>query len=361
MDLDIKRDVPLAPLTTLETGGVARHFLQADDDELVAAAVAWAKERDLAVYIIGGGSNILVSDAGLDGLVIRMHTRGLAIGSEEDQGDKVTVCVSAGEEWDTFVDTMVAADLAGVECLSGIPGSVGAAPIQNIGAYGQEAADTITQVVALELATLSRTTLDPAQCAFGYRDSLFRRRSGTYAILQVSFRLTRGGPPSLAYPELAKEVEHADPSLVRVREAVLRVRRRKSMVLDPADENRRSVGSFFTNPVLSSDEVDRVVARAARAGVSDPGGMPRYSTDTGETKLSAAWLIENAGFARGTRRGRVGISARHTLALVNLGGASTAEVLGFASTVRSRVLAVFGVALEAEAVCLGCDVPWKSR
>jgi UDP-N-acetylmuramate dehydrogenase len=359
VDLDIRSGVPLAPLTTLETGGPARYFIEAESDDVARAAAEWARSRGLPTYVLGGGSNVLVSDAGLDGLVIRMRTRGVTIRRDSAAGDHVRAHVAAGEEWDTFVRTAVDAGLAGVECLSGIPGSVGAAPIQNIGAYGQEASDTIADVTVLDLATFERGTIDAAACSFGYRDSRFRRDPGAHIVLGVSFRLANAAPSPPTYPEIVRELGDSSASLRSIREAVLRVRRRKSMVLDHSDENRRSVGSFFTNPVVSGDEADRVALEAERTGVPDPASMPRYTAEHGGLKLSAAWLVENAGFPRGTHEGNVGISTRHTLALVNLGKATTSEVLAFASAVRDKVKETFGVALEIEPVCLGCAPPWR--
>lgn len=383
MTLDIRRDVPLAPFTSLELGGPARCFLEAPDEPTLVAAVRWARERRMPVFLLGGGSNVVVGDGGFDGLVVRLalsgtrwegsateglgSPRAVAAPAPREAAAPAVVTVAAGREWDEFVAETIDRDLAGLECLSGIPGTVGAAPVQNVGAYGQEAADTIAGVRVLDLTTLDAVDMTAAECAFGYRDSRFKRLPGRYAVLSVAFALRPDGAPTLVYPELEAELSDRAPGLREVRRAVLAMRRRKSMLLDPRDENHRSVGSFFTNPVVSPAQADRAAARAAdaasgpRAGAapSGPGSLPRYPTSDGRVKLSAAWLIEHAGFTRGFHRGRVGISTNHTLALVNRGGATTEELLALAADVRAGVLDRFGVVLEMEAVCVGCAPPWR--
>ncbi|MHB9149623.1 MAG: UDP-N-acetylmuramate dehydrogenase [Thermoleophilia bacterium] len=358
MPLRIRHDVPLAPMTTLQTGGPARFFLEAQDEAVLVEGLAWARERGLPVVLLGGGSNVLVADTGVDGLVIKMATRGVALDAD---GDSVVVRTRAGETWDELVERTVGANLAGLECLSGIPGSVGAAPVQNIGAYGQEAADTLLSVRVIDLRSLLITDLTSAQCAFAYRDSRFRRHPEEYGVLEVSFGLRPDGLPTVSYPDLAQELAHSHPTLAQTREAVLHVRRRKSMIIDPSDENRRSVGSFFTNPRASTGEFDALAAQAERAGLARRDEIPRYPDGPDRVKLSAAWLIERAGVMRGYRVGRVGVSTRHTLALVNLGGASTSEVVSLAMTVRRAVAEAFGIDLAVEPVCLGFQPPWQRR
>lgn len=355
MPLNIRQNVPLAPMTTLETGGPARFYLEALDEAVLGAGLAWAQERGLPVVLLGGGSNVLVADTGVDALVIKIATRGVVFDTD---GDRVVVRTRAGEAWDELVERTVCANLAGLECLSGIPGSVGAAPVQNIGAYGQEAADTVLSVRVIDLRSLAMTDLTPAQCAFAYRDSRFRRHPEEYGVLEVSFLLRPDGLPTVSYPDLAQELAHSHPTLAQTREAVLRVRRRKSMIIDPSDENRRSVGSFFTNPIVSTSEFDELTALAERTGLARRDEIPRYADGPDRVKLSAAWLIERAGFMRGYRVGRVGVSTRHALALVNLGGASTSEVVALATTVRRAVAEAFGIRLAVEPVCLGCQPPW---
>ena len=356
MPLHIMRDVPLAPLTTLETGGPARFFLEARDETTVVEGLAWAEKRDLQVFLLGGGSNVLVADDGIDGLVLKLETSGVTVESVED--GSVLVRAAAGESWDGLVERTVTEGLAGLECLSGIPGSVGAAPVQNIGAYGQEAADTLVSVRVLDRTSLSVVELKADECAFGYRDSRFRRNPDEYVVLEASFLLRPGSPPTVAYPDLARECTSSSPSLVEAREAVMAVRRRKSMIIDPSDENHRSVGSFFTNPIVSVREAESLLTAVEQRGLARRGEIPTYPDGRDRVKLSAAWLIERAGVARGYRTGRVGVSTSHALALVNLGGATTADVLALAATVRGAVSEAFGISLNVEPVCLGFSAPW---
>jgi UDP-N-acetylmuramate dehydrogenase len=351
---DIEDDVPLAPLTTLGVGGPARHYVACRSVDDVCEALAFARDRGLGVLALGGGSNMLVSDRGFDGLVIRMALRGV---SRRDEGDAVVVDAQAGEPWDDFVEHAVRAGLAGLECLSGIPGDVGSTPIQNVGAYGQEVADTIRHVDLVDRTTLERTRLDASSCRFAYRDSAFKRElRGRYLITSVGFTL-RAGPPTVVYPELVRALsDHAAPSLVDVRRTVLRLRRAKSMVIDPEDENRRSAGSFFTNPILDDAAAECVRARVDLEGVLREGeSMPSFHAGEGRTKLSAAWLIERAGFAKGTQRGPVGISTKHSLALVNRGGATARAIVDFAREVRDTVEQRFGVRLVPEPELVGFD------
>lgn len=348
----------LAPFTTLEVGGEARFFLEARDRAAVIDALAWASARGLRVVVLGGGSNLLVADRGVDALVLRMRIAGVEV---HDEGDRVIVRAGAGEPWDALCARAVQAGWAGIECLSGIPGDVGATPIQNVGAYGQEVAETITEVVALDRGSGREIVLDHAACGFAYRDSVFKREGqGRYVVVAVTFALRPDGAPTVRYPELRRAIEAgaegaaSGPTLAQVRAAVIALRRGKSMVLDPADENRRSAGSFFTNPMITVEHLERVRARVAAAGVLAPGeAMPEFPASLGRVKLSAAWLIERAGFVRGTSDGAVGISTRHTLAIVNRGGATAAAVLAFARRVRDRVEDRFGVALTPEPVLLG--------
>jgi UDP-N-acetylmuramate dehydrogenase len=340
--------VPLAPLTTLEVGGRARHFVDAGDEPTLVEALRWATERGLRVAVLGGGSNLVVSDAGFDGLVIRVAPRGCRFQSLPD--GTTALVAAAGEPWDALVADAVARGLAGLECLSGIPGLAGATPIQNVGAYGQEVADTIRAVRVLDRATLQVRELDAAACGFGYRDSRFKRAPEAFVVLGVTFALQPGGPPALRYPELTAAVGAA-PTLAEVRAAVLALRARKSMVLRAGDPNRRSAGSFFTNPIVDAAVADEVARRANSAQ------MPRFPAGAGRVKLSAGWLIEQAGFTKGTRRGAVGTSTAHALALVNLGGARADELLALAGEIVAAVRERLGVGLTPEPVLLGGTWP----
>jgi UDP-N-acetylmuramate dehydrogenase len=341
--------VPLAPLSTLGVGGPARWYVEAGDEATVLAAVEWAAERHVPLRVLGGGSNLVVADSGVDGLVLRVALRGIA---SRESGGEVELTAAAGEPWDTVVRLAVERGWAGLECLSGIPGLVGATPIQNVGAYGQEVSDTVAAVRVLDRAAGTAVSLAPAACGFGYRDSAFKSRTpDRYVVLAVTYRLRPGGAPAVRYAELARHLAGrgvAAPTLGDVRESVLAVRRAKSMVLDPGDPNRRSCGSFFVNPVVPAAEAERIAAVAG-----DPA-MPRWPEPGGQrVKLAAAWLVERAGFARGHADGAAGISTRHTLAIVAREGARAADVVRVARRVRDGVLARFGVRLHPEPVFWG--------
>ena len=346
-------DVPLAPLTTLELGGPARHLVRARDDRAISDAVAWAAARGLPLVVLGGGSYLVVPDAGFDGVVLKIETRGMTFG----EGGFVTA--AAGEPWGELVAATVARGWAGLECLTGIPGLVGATPIQNVGAYGQEVGDVIREVRALERRTGRVVTLPASACGFGYRDSRFRRHPDEHVVLEVTFGLRPGGAPRIAYKELedalaAGEIVGSARSLPVVADTVRALRARKSMVIDPGDPNRRSVGSFFTNPLLDRASFDALAARAVAAGVVPAATeVPRFEAGDGRRKVPAAWLIERAGFTKGLRRGAVGISSAHALALVHHGGGTTAALLALAQEIEDGVRARFGVSLEREPIVLG--------
>jgi UDP-N-acetylmuramate dehydrogenase len=326
--------VPLAPLTSLRLGGPAREVVEAHTEAELVEAV---RATDPAL-VLAGGSNVVIADAGVPGTVVRLLTSGI-----RREGDRLTV--QAGEPWDDLVAACVDDGLQGFECLAGIPGSTGATPIQNVGAYGQEVAETVESVRVLDRATGEVETWPAAACGFAYRTSVFKHRS-RHVVLEVTFRMRRGersGP--LRYAELARAlgVEIGDSApLAEVREAVLRLRRGKGMVIDPADPDSVSAGSFFTNPILAAD------AFAAIDG--DPPGWPEAD---GRVKTSAAWLIERAGFGRGYGSGRIGISSKHTLALVNRGGGTTAELVALAREIAAGVRARFGVVITPEPVFVG--------
>jgi UDP-N-acetylmuramate dehydrogenase len=310
--------------------------------------VEFARGRSLPLHVLGGGSNVLVADAGFPGLVAHITIRGVSF--QELGNGAVLVEAGAGESWDALVAESVARGLSGIECLSGIPGTVGGAPIQNVGAYGQETAETLVAVECLERERLERVTFGRDECAFAYRMSRFKGADrDRYVVLGVRLRLVRGARPGLRYAELAAAVarrggiEALEPaaSVALVRDAVLELRRGKSMVLDPADPNTRSVGSFFMNPILSKE---------AFAALERRWHPPSFPADHG-VKVPAAWLVEQAGFRKGYARGGVGLSTRHALALVNRGG-TTAELLALADEIERAVFEKFAVRLEREAVVL---------
>ena len=337
--------VPLAPRCTFGVGGPARYFVEAGDEDTVRAALSWARARGHAFRVLGGGSNLVVADEGVEGLVVALNLRGTSI---RETGDTVEVTAAAGEPWDDLVRLAVERGWAGIECLSGIPGLVGATPIQNVGAYGQEVSETVVAVRALDTRDGEVAVLSPADCRFTYRDSAFKSgEPGRWVVLDVRYRLRPGGAPTVRYAEVELHLASRgipSPSLGDVRTSVLAIRRAKSMVLDPDDSNRRSCGSFFVNPIVTKEEADRL----AGLGLEPP--MPRWPQPDGRVKLSAAWLIERTGFTRGYRKGSVGLSTRHALAIVAYDGARARDILSFARRLREAVRARFGITLVPEPV-----------
>lgn len=350
--LDVLHDVPLAPRTTLGLGGPARHLVAVTDEAGLVEALRWAHAEARPVLVLGGGSNLVVGDDGWDGLVVHMAVREFA---PDRTAGRLRLRVGAGEPWDEVVAQTVREGWAGLECLSGIPGSAGATPIQNVGAYGQEVSEVIAAVHVWDRVDGCRRVLAPTECGFGYRDSAFKRHPERAVVLAVDLELRPGGAPTLRYAELARAFEGtASPSLPAVRERVLALRRSKSMVLDPSDPNRRSAGSFFTNPVVEVAVAAALVEQALREGVVErAAAVPRFATEDGRVKLAAAWLIEAAGFRKGERRGAVGISSRHALALVHHGGGRTHELLALAAEIQAGVRARFGIELRPEPVLVG--------
>jgi UDP-N-acetylmuramate dehydrogenase len=351
--LRIRRNVSLAPLTTLELGGTARAFAEIDDVETAREAVRWTRRQDLPLTIIGGGSNLVIADRGFAGTALRVEIRGVDV---EIEGDRARVTAAAGEPWDELVEMTVSEGLAGLECLSGIPGWVGATPIQNVGAYGQEVADVIEGVRVLDLTSLEARTIAPEACSFGYRTSTFREFPGRYLILSVTLSLEREGRPKVDYRELrqALGIGRAAPSLEEVRSAVLELRRAKSMVIEEGDSNRRSVGSFFVNPVLNTEELAALDERVRVQGAMTlADSLPFFPMPGGAFKVPAAWLIEKAGFSKGHRRGAVGISTAHALALVHHGGGTSEELVALARDIREGVRRKFDIELQPEPVFLG--------
>lgn len=349
----MRTNVVLAPFTTLGVGGPAREFVTVETERDLIDAVREADARAMPLLVLGGGSNLLVADQGFPGRVVHIATRGIARTTTDE---RIVLNVCAGEPWDEFVRTCVEEGLAGVECLSGIPGLVGATPVQNVGAYGQEVSDVIAHVRAWDRRAGTVVTLSAAHCGFAYRDSVFKsREAGRYVVLSVAFALRPNGAPTLRYRELSQALAgESPPSLARVREAVLTLRRAKSMVLDARDPETRSAGSFFTNPVVEAHDADRVEALARAMGVlRAQESMPRFAAPDGRVKLAAAWLIERAGITRGEALGRAAVSRAHALALVAREGCTAAEIVALARSVRERVARRWGIVLEPEAVQVG--------
>lgn len=350
--LAISEHVPLAWHTTLGLGGPARWFCACHDQTAVGEALVWAAERRIPVHVLGGGSNTVFSDDGFPGLVIQPALEGLTF---TELGDGWAIEVAAGMDWDAVVAEAVTRELSGMECLSGIPGWAGAAPIQNIGAYGQELSSVLETVSCLDRRSLEHVSIPAAECDFSYRFSRFKGRDrDRYVILGMTLKLRADSRPVIRYGELEEAVnatsdwDRLDPgqAVRRVRETVLALRRRKGMVIDSSDSESRSVGSFFLNPVLSMGEVDTLVEKWRSGGGTEP--VPGFPVD-GRVKVPAAWLIERAGFPRGHEVGRVRISRRHALALVNDGGTAR-DLLALAASIERGVFERFGIRLEREPV-----------
>ncbi len=352
MNLPLEENVPLAHFTTIGVGGPARYFVRTTSVDDLRAAVDGAARRQQPLFILGGGSNLLIADSGFAGLVVKLDLRGITVESEDEFA---TVKVAAGERWDDFVALAVERGWAGVECLSGIPGSAGATPIQNVGAYGQEVSETIIRVEVLDRRDGLVKTLTNWECRFGYRSSLFKNfERDRYVVVNVTYRLRRGGQAAVRYPELQKYVENhriGTTDLRGVRAAVLAIRRRKGMVLDPADPDTRSDGSFFMNPLLPRTEFEQFLSRV-RSTTAEGTAVPSFPAGDA-VKLSAAWLIEHAGFQKGYVHGRAGLSTKHTLAVINRGGATASEILELVRTIQAKVRDIFGIELQPEPNLVG--------
>lgn len=346
--MQIIENVPLAPMTTLKVGGAARYFAAAVTAADVRQAVDWAKSRQLALFVLGGGSNLVIADTGFPGLVLHIGIGGV---ERLPENGKQVFEVGAGVTWDALVAQAVAANCAGLECMSGIPGTVGGTPVQNVGAYGQEVSETITDVQVLDLHDGQLRSLCNQACGFAYRSSIFNTgERGRYIILKVAYALEAGGEPAIRYRDLQAYFASAKtrPTLADVREAVRKIRLSKAMLIVEGDEDSRSAGSFFKNPVLDAAEYTRVAASAGET-------LPSYPAPGGHFKIPAAWLVENAGFHKGYARGHVGISRKHALAIVNRGGATAAEVIALQNEIRRAVEEKFGVALVPEPVFVGFE------
>jgi UDP-N-acetylmuramate dehydrogenase len=348
--IHIQEQVPLAPFTTLRIGGPARFFCEVTTEAELIEAVAFGRQRNLKIFVLGGGSNLLVSDHGFDGLVLHMAiTTPTQTGSEANHFDAT---VAAGTDWNAFVHEICEQGISGVECLAGIPGSVGGTPVQNVGAYGQEVAGTITHVRAFDLQTLAFTTLTHQQCGFAYRRSIFNTtHRNRYIVTQVIFRFDRTATPHLTYADLERHFSGRDPAPkpIDIYHAVRKIRHSKGMLIVEGEPDSRSAGSFFKNPVVPSATFDQI----ARDLALEAATIPHWPAGPGEIKLAAAWLLDHSGFHKGFVMGRAGISSRHTLALINQDHATFADIAALRDSVQQKVKARFGIALEQEPVQLG--------
>jgi UDP-N-acetylmuramate dehydrogenase len=369
--MEILRNVALAPLTTLGIGGPARYFVDVRCAEDAREAVLWAREYGHPLFILGGGSNLVISDEGWPGVVARMAIEGI---KRRPSKDKTLYDAGAGTGWDELVERAVADDCAGIECLSGIPGTVGGTPVQNVGAYGQDVSATIRRVEALDLESLEVVSLENRDCGFCYRGSRFNRADrGRYMILRVTFALRPAGAPCLRYADLKAHFDGriAPPSLAEVRHAVLAIRRRKAMVVEDAEPDSRSAGSFFKNPLITRAHYEQIVehneAKEPLAASAQPDQaahrisneaptslrVPSFEAGDGRVKIPAAWLVEHSGVPRGFQLGPVAVSGKHALALVNRGGATAADLLKLMKLVQAKVRDAFAIELEAEPVFVG--------
>ena len=329
----IRENFPLAPLTTLQIGGPARFFLEASSVEEVIEGLEFAYRKNIGVFVLGGGSNLLVSDDGVDTLVLRVTIPDISF--HEHGNEKIEVSAGAGVDWDQLVEMCVSRRLAGVECMSGIPGLVGGTPIQNVGAYGQEVSDTIVSVDCLDRTSGRLVKLTNEECKFSYRSSIFNtEQKERFIVLGVLYALAVDGKPTVKYKDLAERFAQTDPALSDVRQAVLGIRRSKSMVIDPDDPNSRSAGSFFKNPVIDRSFLKTLETKFGR--------IPHFDL-SGNDKLPAAWLIENSGFHKGFSLGNVGISQNHSLALINRGKGTAREIIRLKTIIQDAVFGRYGI------------------
>ena len=349
----IQENISLSPLTTLGIGGPARYFVEARSEDAVMAAIEFVRKKALPLMILGGGSNVLVSDQGFPGLVLQIRIQGL---EETETEDGFLIRAGSGLDWDPFVVHVLDRELYGVECLSGIPGWVGGTPIQNVGAYGQEVSEVISGVRVYDRDAEIVRELSSQECEFDYRTSVFNTRArGRYVVLSVEYDLKRTGQPKIDYPDLETYFEgNAEPSLAEVRAAVRKIRAGKAMLRVKGDPDFASAGSFFKNPILDRTAYADLETRARESDSLSTGeDIPRYDSGNGMVKVSAAWLIEHAGYRKGTSDGPVGLSGKHALALINRGGGRAEDVLRFAGSIQSQVEDQFGVRLATEPVFAG--------
>ena len=350
--MQVQENVPLAPLTTFRMGGPARFFVEAKSIADVEESVRFARTRDVPLFVLGGGSNLVVADSGWPGLVLKIGITGIERRAVAADDGRALFDVGAGESWDRFVSHAVMAHCAGVECMSGIPGSVGGTPVQNVGAYGQEVSNTIESVEVFDLKDNQIRELCNEACGFSYRSSIFNTTErGRFIILRVTYALAPDAEPHSEYADLKRHFEGREttPNLAETREAVRHIRAGKGMLIVEGDPNCRSAGSFFKNPVLSEEQHEEMKRRAAAKKLT----IPSYPALEKSRKVSAAWLVEHSGFARGYGFGHAGISSKHALALVNRGGATAAEILALKDQIQQRVEEIWGVRLETEPVMVG--------
>jgi UDP-N-acetylmuramate dehydrogenase len=345
--MQVLEQVPLAPYTTFGIGGPARWFIEASTEDDILQAVQFARERDVSLFVLGGGSNLLVSDNGFSGVVLHIGLKGL---DQQRSEDVTRFSIAAGEDWDAFVSLAVGQNCGGIECLAGIPGSVGGTPVQNVGAYGQEVAQTIRLVRVLDLQTLRFIELSPEECGFAYRRSIFNSsHRARYIVTRVAYALRNHADAVCSYADLKQYFKNRTtaPTLAEVSTAVREIRRLKGMLIVSGDPDCRSAGSFFKNPVIAAEHFQRIVAGP------DGANVPHYPAMDGQVKVPAAWLLDQAGFHKGYALGRAGISSRHTLALINRDRASASDIAALRDEIIAKVVEKFEIRLEPEPVWVG--------
>ncbi len=344
MNFEILENFPLAELTTFKIGGKARFFARATNENEVIKSLEFAEQNNLKVFILGGGSNILIADEGFDGLVLQIALKGIATFAEKD--GTIYVTAQAGEDWDEFVEFCVDKNLAGIECLSGIPGFVGGTPVQNVGAYGQEVSETIVSVRVFDRKTKTIKDLTNSDCGFSYRTSIFNSTDkNRYIVLALTYALKSGGEPTIVYTDLKKYFADKKPTLKETRKAVCEIRALKVMLVRQGGADAQSAGSFFKNPIVSTNEFTKISKTAEN--------MPFYKVDEQNVKIPAAWLIEKSGFQKGYTKGNAGLSTKHTLALTNRGNANAKEILDLMSEIQERVKERFDIILKPEPIFVG--------
>ncbi len=353
MSFKILQNVGLAGFTTFKIGGKARFFIEAECESEVVKAIEFAEENALKTFILGGGSNVLIADEGFDGLVVKISLKGITLTAKSGETNFVTAC--AGEDWDELAALCVGKNLQGFECLSGIPGLVGGTPVQNVGAYGQEVSETIISVRCFDRKTKKIVELSNAECGFAYRTSIFNTsEKNRYIVLSVTYKLRLNGEPKIVYRDLQNFFGEKKPTLQETREAVLEIRRAKSMVIDENDANSRSAGSFFKNPIVSREKFAKIKKIAKRLNIEN---VPHFKVDEKTVKIPAAWLIEKTDFYKGFARGKVGLSTKHTLAIINRGNARAREILDFMRDIQNKVKERFHIELQPEPVFVGFEKP----
>lgn len=344
--LEIQENIRLAPLTTLKVGGAARFFVQANTENEVIEAFAWADENSIPLFILGGGSNILMSDKGFDGLVLQINLKGIEIIEH-------IAIAQAGEDWDEFVKYCVENDLAGIECLSGIPGLVGGTPIQNVGAYSQEVSETIEKVRVFDRKSKQILELSNEDCKFSYRRSVFNStEKNRFIVLAVTFKLAKNGKPKIVYKDLRDAFGERQPNLRETREMVCQIRAEKAMLVRQSGLDSNSAGSFFKNPIVSKEKFNEIQNIAQSLNIST---VPSFKVDETSVKIPAAWLIESSGFQKGYRKGNAGLSSKHTLALTNRGNATATELIALKVEIQAKVKEIFQIDLNPEPVFVGFE------